>query len=75
VAGPSSFSSRTPLRPLQDRQITKEDLFELKTWRETEPDARAGLWFKDFGTFGICGEGQFPKTFRLRGQVAKGQKL
>jgi hypothetical protein len=30
---------------------------------------------KDFGSFKVCGEGQFPKTFLLGGQAAKGQKL
>jgi len=33
------------------------------------------LWFKDFGSFKICGEGKYPKTFLLSGQTAKGQKL
>jgi hypothetical protein len=28
-----------------------------------------------FGTFKICGEGKFPKTFLLRGQAAKGKAL
>jgi len=60
---------------LRDRQITKEDLFALQKWRETEPDAPDGLWFKDFGTFKVCGEGRFPKTFLLKGQAAKGEKL
>ena len=34
-----------------------------------------GLWYKDFGSFKICGEGKYPKTFLLAGQAAKGQKL
>jgi hypothetical protein len=33
------------------------------------------MWFKDFGSFKVCGEGQYPKTFLLRGQAARGQKL
>jgi transposase InsO family protein len=60
---------------LRDRKITAEDLFQVKTWRESEPDAPDGPWFKDFGSFKICGEGRYPKTFLLRGQAAKGQKL
>ena len=60
---------------LRDRKITVDDLYQLKLWRESEPDAPDGLWFKDFGTFKICGEGAFPKTFLLAGQVAKGKKL
>jgi len=60
---------------LKDRQITEEDLFLLKLWRECEPEAPEGPWYKDFGSFKICGEGEYPKTFLLRGQPAKGQRL
>lgn len=60
---------------LRERRITAEDLFKLKQWRESESDAPSGLWYKDFGSFKICGEGQYPKTFLLRGQPAKGEKL
>lgn len=60
---------------LRERQITAEDLYQLKLWRESEPDAPDGDWFKDFGSFKICGTGQYPKTFLLRGQTAKGKKL
>jgi hypothetical protein len=60
---------------LRERKIKVEDLYQLKRWRESEPDAPDGLWHKDFGSFKICGEGKYPKTFLLRGQPAKGQKL
>ena len=33
------------------------------------------LCSKDFASFKICGEGRFPKTFLLKGQVAKGVPL
>jgi hypothetical protein len=42
---------------LRERKITAEDLYQLKLWRETEPEAPTGLWYKDFGSFKICGEG------------------
>ena len=60
---------------LRERKITAEDLFQLKQWRESEPDAPDGPWYKDFGSFKICGEGRYPKTFLLRGQAAKGEGL
>jgi hypothetical protein len=60
---------------LRDRKITVDDLYQLKLWRESEPEAPEGPWFKDFGSFKICGEGRYPKTFLLRGQTARGQKL
>ena len=60
---------------VQERKISAEDLYALKLWRETQPDAPDGPWVKDFGSFKLCGEGPFPKTFLLRGQPAKGQRL
>ena len=60
---------------LRDRQIRAEDLWRLKEWRESEPDAPDGPWVKDFGSFKICGHGRYPKTFLLRGQSAKGTRL
>jgi hypothetical protein len=60
---------------LVERKITAEDLYQLKLWRDTDPDAPEGAWLKDFGSFKICGEGRFPKTFLLRGQAAKGKHL
>ena len=60
---------------LADRGITVEDLYQLKLWRESEPDAPEGAWHKDFGSFKICGEGKYPKTFLLRGQPARGKRL
>lgn len=59
----------------RERKVSIEDLFKLKLWRETEPDAPDGPWYKDFGSFKICGEGQYPKTFLLRGQPAKGEEI
>jgi hypothetical protein len=29
----------------------------------------------DFGSFKLCGDGQYPKTFLLAGQVARGERL
>jgi hypothetical protein len=40
-----------------------------------EPDVPDGPWYKDFGSFKLCGEGRYPKTFLLQGQAAKGEKL
>ncbi len=60
---------------LRERKITAEDLYKLKLWRESEPEAPEGLWYKDFDSFKICGEGRFPKTFLLAGQPAKGKSL
>ncbi len=60
---------------LRERQISADDLYRLKLWRESEPEAPDGPWYKDFGTFKLCGVGRFPKTFLLRSQPAKGEEL
>ncbi len=44
-------------------------------WRRHSPEAPEGRWFKDFGSFKLCGDGQYPKTFLLRGQVANGKEI
>jgi hypothetical protein len=71
---PEAIRTHLLLR-LRDRQIAEEDLLLLKLWRESEPEAPKGPWYKDFGSFKICGEGEYPKTFLLRGQSARGQRL
>ena len=72
----SSTDSPTALvSRVADRQIPAEDLYKLKLWLESEPEAPDGPWYKDFGSFKVCGEGEFPKTFLLKGQVAKGKAL
>jgi len=63
------------LQRLKERRITEEDLYQLKLWRESEPEAPEGLWYKDFGSFKLCGEGRYPKTFLLEGQTATGERL
>ena len=60
---------------MDDRRITLPDLNQLREWIETEPTAPEGNWYKDFGSFKLCGEGPFPKTFLLRGQPAQGKAL
>jgi hypothetical protein len=58
---------------LRDRKITVEDLYQLKLWRESQPEAPDGQWFKDFGSFKVCGEGKYPKTFLLRVRPREGR--
>ena len=60
---------------MRDRAITISDLNQLRLWIESQPEVPEGPWYKDFGSFKICGEGRFPKTFLLKGQAAKGKAL
>jgi hypothetical protein len=60
---------------MRDRKISLPDLNQLRIWIESRPEVLEGKWYKDFGSFKLCGEGQYPKTFLLAGQAATGQKL
>ena len=60
---------------MRDRQITIADLNTLRVWIESGPVVPDGEWYKDFGSFKICGQGPFAKTFLIRGQAAKGDAL
>jgi len=60
---------------MRDRNISIEDLSQLRRWIESKPIAPDGDWYKDFGSFKLCGNGPFPKTFLLRDQLANGKAL
>lgn len=60
---------------MRDRKISLDDLNQLRLWIETKPNVPEGPWYKDFGSFKLCGEGALPKTFLPAGQVAKGRKV
>ena len=59
----------------KERAISEKDLFALAEWKAQDPDVPDGDWYKDFGTFKLCGSGRYPNTFLMAGQVARGQKL
>lgn len=78
IASWSSFPS--PLRihlieRMRERKISLDDLNRLRIWMESRPEVPAGRWYKDFGSFKLCGEGPLPKTFLLLGQLAEGEEL
>ena len=60
---------------MRDRSIGIADLNQLRLWIETRPEVPETEWYKDFGSFKICGQGAFPKTFLLRGQAARGHAV
>jgi hypothetical protein len=60
---------------MRDRSISLADLNQLRLWVESRPEVPEKDWYKDFGSFKICGHGSYPKTFLLRGQAAKGEAL
>jgi len=36
---------------MHDRNISVDDLNQLRIWMETKPYVPEGLWYKDFGSF------------------------
>jgi len=59
----------------KERQISEKGLFELGEWKMQDPDVPDGEWYKDFGTFKLCGNGKFPSTFLLAGHAARRKRL
>jgi len=60
---------------MRHRAITITDLNKLRLWVESAPDVPETDWYKDFGSFKLCGRGSLPKTFLLHGQLATGERL
>ncbi len=60
---------------MRDRGISIDDLNQLRLWIESKPEVPEGDWYKDFGSFKVCGHGPFPKTFLICGQAAKGEAV
>jgi len=51
------------------------DLAKLEAWVRTEPVAPEGDWYKDFGSFKLCGSGQFPRTVLDRDMKPFGESI
>jgi hypothetical protein len=63
------------IRRMHGRNIGLADLNRLRVWLDLKPTVPDGPWYKNFGSFKLCGEGKLPKTFLLPGQAARGQEL
>ena len=60
---------------MRDRAISLDDLNRLRLWIDSRPEVPAGDWYKDFGSFKLCGRSSYPSTFLLPGHAARGIKL
>ena len=58
-----------------ERQISLADLQELRAWVARAPDAPPRDWYKDFGSFILCGSGEYPKTILKKGMKPYGDPL
>jgi hypothetical protein len=48
------------------RKISLQGLNRLRVSIESKPNVPEGLWYKDFGSFKLCGEGRYLVTRRQR---------
>lgn len=58
-----------------DRSISLAELRSLERWKSTEPWAPEGNWYKDFGSFLLCGTSEYPKTILTKGMKPYGQEI
>ena len=63
------------LERVQEREIALGDLGRLQEWVKSEPFAPDGEWYKDFGSFKLCGSGEYPKTVLTKGMAAFGKRI
>jgi hypothetical protein len=63
------------LQRVGERQISLGDLASLQAWVRTGPVAPEGDWYKDFGSFTLCGSGHLPKTVLVKGMKAFGERI
>ena len=63
------------LRRVEERTISLTDLQRLQSWVRSKPDAPDGDWYKDFGSFLLCGSGELPKTVLAKGMTPYGQEI
>jgi hypothetical protein len=63
------------LERVQEREIALADLMRLQEWVKSEPHAPEGDWYKDFGSFKLCGSAEYPKTVLTKGMAAFGREI
>jgi hypothetical protein len=51
------------------------DLGRLQEWVGSGPVAPEGDWYKDFGSFKLCGSGKYPRTVLTRNMKAFGEEI
>ena len=63
------------LQRVHERQVSLGDLELLRSWVHSEPEAPEGDWYKDFGSFALCGTGEIPKTVLAKGMKPHGEPI
>jgi hypothetical protein len=60
---------------VRERQISLADLERLQECVQSEPMAPEGDWYKDFGSFKLCGSGEYPKTVLTKDMKPFGEEI
>ena len=63
------------LERVAQREIGIADLRRLPEWVKSGPWAPEGDWYKDFGSFKLCGSGEYPRTVPTKSMRAFGQQI
>ena len=63
------------LQRVEERRASVADLMALKERVKIGPVAPPGNWYKDFGSFILCGTDQFPKTVLEKGMKPFGERI
>lgn len=63
------------LERVEERRIPLADLRRLQAWVGSAPNAPDGDWYKDFGSFKLCGTGEYPKTVLVKGMQPYGKQI
>jgi hypothetical protein len=63
------------LERVDERRIPLADLYRLQAWVRAGPQAPDGDWYKDFGSFKLCGSGEYPKTFLVKEMKPWGKEI
>jgi hypothetical protein len=63
------------LQRVAEHQISLADLSRLQDWVKSEPYAPEGDWYKDFGSFKLCGSGEYPRTVLTKGRKPFGEAI
>ena len=63
------------LQRVAERQISLADLSRLQDWVKSEPYAPEGDWYKDFGSFKLCGSGEYSRMVLAEGRKPFGEAI
>jgi hypothetical protein len=67
-------SVQTAGERVDERRVSVDDLLRQKRVR-TNPLAPDGDWYKDFGSFLLCGSGKLPETVLEKGMKPFGDPI